>query len=194
MRERMKVTVKFQNPGTRQLGLLLDEAGRQRQIDSWIAEDYRKMLLLAEQYGVSESPAMWFELALVLARELHPAKGKPGRPTSWSKWNLALLVIEVERKRDSSPRGGSIEWACGELARRDPWKQFVQTVAKGDHHGPDPREALSKRYHEGRSSKAKRELSLMRDVFRQHSHSGTLDEWDGIVRSLLRDPIPDLKK
>ena len=188
----MKVTVKFQNPQARKLGLLSDEAGHQRQIDSWIAEDYRKMLLLAKQYGVSESPTMWFELALLLARELHPVKGKPGRPTTWSKWNLAFLVIEVDRKIAASRHGGGIDWACGELAKREPWKSFVQETASGDHHGPDPRGALSKRYHEGMSAKARSELRIVRGAFRYHLESEALDEWDAMVRSSLRDPIPNI--
>jgi hypothetical protein len=59
----------------------MSDADIRRQIEQWTGEDHSKLLILCRHYGIKDGPIMFYELALVLARELYPEPKKSGRPT-----------------------------------------------------------------------------------------------------------------
>jgi hypothetical protein len=117
-----------------------------------LEEDYLKLGLLCQQYGIGEGPAKWFQLSLALARELYPEKKKPGRKSKWTLLNKGALVVEIERLTTPDDASHGVAWACKQLALREPWKSFLE-IRESDNAVPDPAEALRTVYFKSCSKK-----------------------------------------
>ncbi len=121
--------VYFQRPEARRVGLLMSDAAIQRCVAKWSDEDHTSLLKLCKRYGIGESPAMFYELSLALARELYPERKRRGPGTKWTALNQGALVVEIERlaKPDDPARG--VAWAAAQLSKREPWKSFLESGA-----------------------------------------------------------------
>jgi hypothetical protein len=134
----MAIKSKFPNTEKRQLGLLMTDEQKIARLSEWDNEDFEIMLKICEEHGITS----WYELALKLAKELYTEPKKKGRKTKWMDYEKGVLVVEVERLLDDKK---TIESACYQLSKIEPWKSFVET--KDDvTTSPDPGEVLRKIY------------------------------------------------
>lgn len=138
------------------------------------AEDLAKLLVLCQHYGIQESPIRFYQLALALAREVYPEPKKRGRKSKWTVLNQGLLVVEIERLKSPDDPTHGAEWACKVLAKREPWKSFLE-AKESTSSSPNPGESLRKIYFSFRDDKW---AELMRDAFRFHEYEGTIGGWD----------------
>ena len=116
---------------------------------------------------------MFYQLSLALAREMYPEPKKRGRPSKWTSVNKGVLVVEIERLIDNDDQFHGIEWACAQLAKREPWVSFLET--KDGDFVADPAEALRQVYFASRSDKW---ATVARGSFKYHEYMGTVDTWD----------------
>lgn len=172
--------ITFQDPTKRKLGILLDEQGVKQAIDAWAAEDYRKLLLLCRQRNISEGPSMFACLALDLARELFPEPKKRGAKPKWDEMRKGCLVVEVERLANKDDSSHGIEWACTQLAKREPWLSFLTG-------GSEPAESLRAKYYESRDDKW---ANICRDAFELRRHEERLADWDEYVIYAVKKQSP----
>lgn len=157
------------------------------QKDKFDKEDRPKLLMLCQHYRIVESPNMYYELSLELARELFPEPKKPGRRSKWTALIKGVLVVEVERLvRPDDPSHG-VEWACKQLAKREPWQSFLE-VKEGVTFGPDPAEALRQVYYGYRGDKW---ADVTRCAFRVYEQKDAIAEWEEErVSKFVRKPDP----
>ena len=182
----MDKKITFQDPSSRRIGLLADDEQIKRQISQWAKEDHEKLLLLCQRYGIQASPSMYYDLSLALAREMYPELKKRGRKSKWTTLNKGALVVEVERlMRPKDPAHG-VEWACKQLAKREPWTSFLE-AKEGGTLGPDPAEAMRRIYFDFRGEKW---ADLCRKAFRMYEHEGALAQWEKDVFDSVRNPHP----
>lgn len=179
----------FQSEETREPGLLAsafsdDFWSDQRKKHS--EEDNAKLQILCRHYGIQSSPSMFYELALALARDIYPAPKKRGRKSKWTNLNQGALVVEVERLVIPDDPAHGVEWACNQLARREPWISFLETK-EGGTHGPDPAEALRQIYFHFRSN---RWAEISRSAFARYEREGARTEWERKVSDFVRNPYP----
>jgi hypothetical protein len=133
--------------------------------------------LLCQHYGIQDSPDMFYELALTLARELYPEPRKRGRKTKWTAVTKGALVVEVDRIKWPNDSLHGVEWACGQLAKTEPWLSFLETK-EGNSIVSDSAEALRKVYYEFRDDHW---AKLVQESFIRHEREGRLDEWENLV-------------
>lgn len=179
-----KKKIAFQRDESRYIGLLMDEAAMKEQVAEWVRDDHAKLLMLCQHYGIQASPIVFYDLALALARELYPEPRKRGRKSKWTALNKGLLVVEVERLVNPDDPAHGVEWACQQLAKREPWKSFLERKASNTT-TPDPAEALRQIYYDFQSDKW---AEVSRHAFRLCEHEGTLSEWENRVMDFVRNP------
>lgn len=176
--------ITFQGEESRRFSLLMDDAAIKQQASRWAQEDHSRLLLLCQHYGIQTSPFLFYELALALARELYPEPKKRGRKSKWTALNKGALVVEVERLHKPEDPAHGVEWACQQIAKREPWKSFLEgkesTVTS-----PDPAEALRQVYYDFRTDKW---AAVMRDAFKWHEHEGVIGEWEKQVIDFVKNP------
>lgn len=181
-----KRNIAFQRVESRRAGILMDEAAIQQQVREWVSEDYAKLVMLCQKYGIAEGPNMFYQLALALARELYPEPKKRGRKSKWTVLNKGVLVVEVERlMRPNDPAHG-VEWACEQLGKREPWASFLEAKENGTF-GPDPAESLRQIYFDFRGDKW---ANVCRDAFKMYEYEGAIEQWEDYVIDCVRNPHP----
>lgn len=185
-REMTKKKISFQREESRRIGVFMDETAIRKQVAEWVSEDHAKLLMLCQHYGIHDSPGMIYQLALALAREIYPEPKKRGRKSKWTALNKGALVAEIERLVKPGDPAHGVEWACNQLAKREPWASFLE-IKEGGTLGPDSAEALRRVYYDFRSDKW---AEVSRDAFRWHEHENTLAEWEIMVLDSVRNPHP----
>ncbi len=182
--------LQFQSEATQKPSLLAaalrDDGSLQELLMNFCGEDHTKLLLLCQHHGIKESPSMFYQLALALAREIYPEPEKRGRKSKWTALNQGALVVEIERLVSPGDPTHGVVWACQQIAKREPWKSFLE-IKESATTSPDPTEALRKVYYNFRTDKW---ASVMRDAFKMHEHEGTVSDWDGQVTDFVRNPHP----
>lgn len=165
---------------------LLDDGSLRDHLKKYSEEDSAKLQLLCQHYGIQASPIMFYELALTLAREKYPEPKKRGRKSKWTTLRSGALVVEVERLiRPNDPAHG-VEWACKQLAKREPWASFLEAKEVGTL-GHDPGEALRQIYFDFRGDEW---ANVSRDAFKMYEHEGAIAEWEKQVSDFVRNPQP----
>lgn len=152
-----------------------NEQERAAAIREYIEDEYCRMVALADSLGIPNNLNRWYTLALHLAREHVPELGEAkriGSPKKWGNFELGVLAVEIERALQRGER--TIGSAAAVLAKREPWKSFLQ-VKGGTYLGPDPVAALVKQY----SIAGKAPFtSIVRKAFKYHEATDTVAEWD----------------
>ncbi|MBK7519377.1 MAG: hypothetical protein IPJ33_15660 [Gammaproteobacteria bacterium] len=137
---------RFVDEETRQLQLL--EIGRNESKSNKFHDDeYEKLLTLCELYGIPVGEFMFYRLSLALARELYPEKKKRGRKSKWNPIIRSALIMQIERTIQPNRAARGVAWACKVLAKREPWKSFLEEKDTGDATS-DPGEALRRVYYD----------------------------------------------
>lgn len=186
--------LRFQSDETRKSELVVaalrewlrDDGSLGDRLKKYSEEDNAKLLLLCQHYGIQASPIMFYELALALARELYPELKKRGRKSKWTALNKGALVVEVERLVRPNNQAHGVEWACNQLAKREPWASFLETK-EGDTIDPDPAEALRKIYFNFRGDKW---AGISRDAFKKYEQTNAIAEWEKHVTDFVKNPHP----
>jgi hypothetical protein len=142
------------------------------------AEDVERMFLLCDELGIETGPSMWFQLALTLARQLYPEPRKRGRKVKWSPMRLGCLVVELERL---AINGKSIEWAANVLAKREPWKSFIESK-ESDITDKDPGEALRKLYSNVCDDKW---AEVCRKAYKWHEIHNDIASWEAGIANIV---------
>lgn len=181
-----KKIIAFQRVESRRVGLLMDETAMQQRSAEWVSEDHAKLVMLCQHYGIHDSPGMFYQLALALAREIYSEPKKRGRKSKWMVLNKGALVVEIERLVKPGDPVHGVEWACNQLAKHEPWASFLE-IKEGGTLGPDSAEALRQIYYDFRSDKW---AEVSRDAFRWHKHENTLAAWEIMVLDSVRNPHP----
>lgn len=176
----------FASAESRKLGLLLSTAQSLEQIRAWRNEDDQKLLFLCHHYEISTGPDMFKELALVLARELYPEEKKRGRKSKWVEAIKAVLVVEIERLVKPHNANFGVEWACKQLAKREPWKSFLE-IKESEVSSVDPAEALRKVYFNFRANLW---VKTARGAFLYHEQEGDIDGWENLLTDFVRKEYP----
>lgn len=176
--------VSFPPKEARPFGLLMSDDDCREQSVKWAEEDHSKLLLLCRQYGIQEGPYMFYELALALARELYPDPKKRGRKSKWTILNRGALVVEIERLTKNDDPGHGIAWAAKQLAKREPWKSFLE-IKEANTTNPDSAEALRKAYYDFKNDKR---AGITRKAFKWHEYNDTIAEWEREVDDYVRNP------
>jgi len=178
--------LQFQSNEKRKPGLLaqalLSDGAMQELVAKHVAEDHSKLIMLCRHYGIQDGPAMFYQLSLALAREIYPEPKKRGRKSKWTELNKGVLVVEVERLIHADDPAHGVEWACGVLAKREPWASFLES--KEGSFSPDPKEALRKVYFDFRSDKW---ANISRDAYKYHEHEGIVEQWDEDVFNVVKN-------
>jgi hypothetical protein len=182
----MSKKITFQDPESRSIGLLATEEQTEKETLQWAIDDYEKLVLLCQRYGIKASPNMFFELSLALARELYPEPKKRGRKSKWNYFSKAVLVVEVERLIKPNDPAHGVEWACKQLAKREPWKSFLEAKESGTL-GPNPAEALRKIYFDFRGEIW---VEIYRELHSMYEHKGEMAEWKKKVFDVVRNSNP----
>lgn len=182
--------ISFPSEETRKPGLLSaalrDDGSLRDHLNKYGEEDHSKLLLLCRRYGIQASPVMFYELALALARELYPEPKKRGRKSKWTMLNKGALVVEIERLAKPDDPAHGVEWACKQVAKREPWKSFLE-VKESTGTNPDPAESLRKVYYDFRTDKC---AVVMRKAFNWHEWEGGIEEWEKQVIDFVKNPHP----
>jgi hypothetical protein len=153
-------------------------------------EDLSKLLLLCRYYDISEGPHMFYSLSLALARDFvngFKERKPPGRKLKWTVLNKGALVVEIKRIARPDNQTYGVAWAATQLAKREPWKSFLQIKESGKT-CPDPAEALRKTYY---SFEGNRWAKLMWDAFKMHEYEGTIAAWEELVADSVKNPDPE---
>ncbi len=144
--------------------LLLDEDSKKEATDKcnaeykkkfmeYFLEDYQKLLLLCEHYGIEKANIkdkigashiyMLAQLSIALAEESKvPAfteKKRRGPKEKWTEYNMGLLIASVDKKVKAKQAEGkkedekkSVSWACKNLATKEPWKSFISGAIESE--------------------------------------------------------------
>jgi hypothetical protein len=153
-----------------------------KRVREFAAEDDSKLRLLCQHHGIPEGPLMYRQLALVLARELYP-ESKRGRPSKWTWLAQGMLVVEIERLVKPGDPAFGVTWACKQLAKREPWKSFLET-RESEATGPDPAEAMRQVYARFRNHKW---ADVTREAYNSHVHQSTVGEWDRDIEYYVKN-------
>ncbi len=179
---------RFQNEETRKPQLLAaalaDDGSLRDRIREYSEDDSAKLLLLCQHYGIQASPIMFYELALALARKLYPEPKKRGRKSKWTLLNQGVLVVEIERLAKPDNPAHGVAWACKEIAKREPWKSFLE-IKESDTTNPDPAEALRQTYYNFRADKW---AEVERDAFKSCELAGAVEVWEKHVFDYVNNP------
>ena len=181
----MTKKVTFEDPASRRFGLFADSEHVKQQIERWVSEDQEKLVLLTKQYGIQDGPMMFYQLALALARQIYPVSKKRGRKEKWNVLRKMVLVVEVERRVRPGDKSHGIQWACKQLAKREPWVSLVEKKEQGTL-GPDPAEALRQVYLAFRTDKF---ANVARDAFEMWKYEDKVEEWESFAEDCVRNPL-----
>ena len=134
------------------------------------AEQLRRMKLLFEHYQVPETDPV--QLLWKLAERHVPGlqfeKAPRGPKKRWNPIVTAILAIDVEDLLASKKGEHSVRWACGVLAKRDPWRRLLK--ARSSAATAKPGDALRKQYELAELAQAARlrshpQLDAIREEF-----------------------------
>jgi hypothetical protein len=100
--------------------------------------------LLCHSYDIAPGPAMYYTLALKLARELFVEQKKRGSKTKWDLSRRVRLVLAVESLIGSKRGTRGVEWACIQLSNKDEWSSFLSKSGKSS---VDPAQSLRQNYY-----------------------------------------------
>lgn len=179
----MSKSIKFPDRGYEGPGLITTlelERARLERIAKLDLDDYRRMLDLCIKFNIDlgKGESIWYDLALILARELYPEPKKKGRKTKWTQTKGAVLVVEMERLMgEKEPSKQYIQSVAYELSKQEPWKSFIEAKESGET-SADPGEALRKVYF---SFKNKWWTHICRDGFQYHVQTQDIEGWDQYV-------------
>jgi hypothetical protein len=167
------------------VGPLATEEGAKKIWRDQSEDEWNSVRQLCDEYGIEYDDNFWMNLAVALARDFVPAfqdKTRPGPKQKWTDHRRGILVVEIERIKTS--QSISIEDAADELAKKEPWKNFIQIKQKGSDPdtSPDPGETLRHAYYE---SFDRRWLNVTRKAFLYHEATDTVAEWDAMVAESL---------
>ena len=162
---------------------LLDDGSLHDLVKRDVEEDYDKLLLLCKQYGIERGESMFVQLSLALAREIYPEPKKRGRKSKWTYLNKGALVVEVERLVRPDDESYGVQWACRQLAKREPWASFLE-AKEGSDLGSDPAEALRQIYFKFRNDKW---ATVSRDAFKQYEAEGAITIWEKQVSDFVKN-------
>ncbi|MFA5488810.1 MAG: hypothetical protein WC284_06275 [Candidimonas sp.] len=162
---------------------LLDDGSLHDLVKRDVEEDYDKLLLLCKQYGIERGESMFVQLSLALAREIYPEPKKRGRKSKWTDLKKGALVVEVERLVNADDPAHGVEWACRQLAKREPWASFLE-AKEGSGLGSDPAEALRQIYFKFRNDKW---ATVSRDAFKQYEAEGAITIWEEQVSHFVKN-------
>jgi hypothetical protein len=163
----MTIKSRFPNSEKRKLGLLMTDEQKIERIQKWDDEDFEIMLKLCEEHGVTS----WYGLALKLAKELYTERKKKGRKTKWDDYAKGVLVVEVERLSKDTK---TIESACYQLSKIEPWKSFVEKK-ESSNTAPDAGAALNEQYADFKNDKW---AEISRNAYFYHVETNKIDEWE----------------
>ena len=187
--------------------LLLDEDSKKEAIAKcnaeykkkfmeYFLEDYQKLFLLCEHYGIEQANIkdktgashiyMLAQLSIALAEELRvPAfteKKRRGPKEKWTEYNMGLLIASVDKKVKAKQAEGKkedeeklVSWACKNLATKEPWKSFISEAIESKQG-----DALRVKYYKARKSKISKVIGEAMII-------GTrIDEdlWDSLLKEL----------
>jgi hypothetical protein len=155
-------------------------------LKEYVEEDHAKLLLLCQHYGIQNSPAMFYQLSLALAREIYPEPKKRGRKSKWTDLNKGALIVEIERLVVPGDTSHGVVWACTQLAKREPWVSFLE-AKEGDTSNPDPAEALRRIYFSFRNDKW---ATISREAFKQYEDEDAVMAWERKVSDFVKNPHP----
>lgn len=169
----MAIKSRFPNPETRRFGLLMTDEQINEQIAKWNNEDLEIMLQICEEHGITS----WYELALKLAKELYTEPKKKGRPKKWDDYAKGILAVEVERLLENKQ---TIESACYQLSKIEPWKSFVEKK-ESSNTTSDAGAALHEQYADFKNDKW---AEISRGYYSYHVATNKIDEWEKLVSEI----------
>lgn len=123
-----------------------------------------KERLLLAHFGAPDrwtEAERWHLAARMLAQahvpgfQMAPESKRAGAPAKWDRWTRARLRMEVDdlvseqASVQAEERVKGVEWACGVLGRRDPWKSILRRKNPPTKAPKDSGWALAKQYREG---------------------------------------------
>jgi hypothetical protein len=173
----MAIKSRFPNPETRRLGLLMTDEQNQELQRQWAIEDCKILEQIREEYNIPIGEHAYFLLAMQLAKELYKEPKKKGRKIKWKDYEKGFLVVEVERLLNDKK---TIESACYQLSRIEPWKSFVEKK-DDDTTSPDPSEVLRKIYIAFKNDKW---AEISRSFYSYHVETNKIDEWEKQVLAI----------
>jgi hypothetical protein len=163
----------------RDIPLLTGEAEMRELAAGWTIEDFQRLLLLCEHYGIPIDARMFPKLALHLARDFVPGfqEERPrGRKSKWKELNMGALVVEIERLVQPGDDVHGVSWAAVVLAKKEPWKSFLADAK-------DPAELIRHVYY---GFKDKQFADISRKLFRGYKQKGDLAGWDRHVTAVCK--------
>jgi hypothetical protein len=168
------------------VGLISSDETRSQKAQEWASEDFAKLRLLCKHYGIEENEGSFLALSLALARDFvegFKEEEPVGRKTKWTDLNKGVLVVEVERLAVPGSKSKGVKWACAQLAKQRPWRDFVSS--NEGTYSSDPAEALRKTYFGFRMNPWAR---IATDAFRYHQCEGTVAAWNKFVIDAVDRP------
>lgn len=162
---------------------LTDEKDIEVRQKEWLREDIENVDSLCEHYGLEKG--QFFRLCIELARELKiPAfKEEPKRRAKkWDDHAGGVLVVEVNRLIDPNNQSHGVVWACQELAKREPWKSFLEEK-DGDNTSPNPGEALRRVYY---NFKDRKFTKVLHKAYLYHENNNDRSGWDSMVEDVKK--------
>lgn len=151
-------------------------------------EERSKLDLLCEFYGIPKSPDAFAELSLALARQFVPGfreLKKRGRSSKWTELRKGAVVVEIERLIKRSGTRHSVLWAAKQLAKREPWKSFIEQKESGETN-PDPAEVLRKVYQEFKDDIW---ADALRNHFKRCESDNDIARWETRVADFVRNRV-----
>ena len=184
---------KFEHPDLNQkrshakAGPIATDAQARKMGQAQSDDEWQSILMLCDEYGIKNDDNFWMNLAIALAMDFVPAfqeKTRPGKKVKWTDHRRGVLVVEIERIKES--RSCSVEIAAAELAKKEPWKEFLQIKEKGQltETSPDPGEALRKTYYQSRNHLWSK---IVKEAYLYHELLGTTVEWESTVTDAFTD-------
>jgi hypothetical protein len=146
-----------------------------------------KSCSLCQHYAIPEGPRRFYQLALSLAQDFveeFQERRPRGRKSKWTNMNKGALVVEIERIAKPDDPAHGVTWAAKQLAKRKPWKSFIEAKDSGEL-TPDPAEALRQVYYDFKDD---RWASIMRKAFALDQHNNTISEWERSVVDFVNNP------
>lgn len=147
--------------------------------------ELKKLDMLLDEYDISRDGNEWMMLAWKLAEEYEPGfqlQKKRGRPKKWTDDRLSLLLVEFDDLIDLKHISKGASWASKRIAKKEPWKSFIETklISGLDDENPDPSLALLKIYHDAKSNPPKK-FGLWKARHERYIKEKWLEEWQDLV-------------
>lgn len=131
------------------------ESRRSRVLES--EEDFIKLLELCNFYNIENGNAMFYELALALARDFLPEPKNKGVKKRIPGLLWIPLVDAVNKIVVPNDRNHGVQWACRQLTKIEPWKTFTSVKGNGVETS-NPAEILRKWYYSNRNKNVDEEI------------------------------------